>query len=123
MLSPIVRLLRFASIVICLIVIASFAAFAVEQTKTASGHQQESLATSGAGGPAPSPAAKGTSAHHEGAARKTLDEVSGQLTSPFAGVVSGSSSEWATRGFELLAALVVYGFGLGFLARTLRVRI
>jgi hypothetical protein len=54
---------------------------------------------------------------------KALDEASGQLTSPFAGVMSGSSSEWATRIVELLLALVVYGFGLGYIARALRVRV
>jgi hypothetical protein len=38
-------------------------------------------------------------------------------------VLSGSSSEWATRATKLLLALLVYGFGLGFLARLLAVRV
>ena len=41
----------------------------------------------------------------------------------FAGIVSNSDSEWATRSVRLFFALLVYGFGLGFLARTLRVRV
>ena len=45
------------------------------------------------------------------------------LTSPFSGIVSASSSEWADHGVRLLLALLVYGFGLGFLARALRVRV
>ncbi len=49
---------------------------------------------------------------------KTIDEASDVFTSPFAGIFSGSHSQWAIRG-----ALLLYGFGLGFLARVLRVRV
>ena len=119
MIASIVRLLRFASIAICVIVIASFAVFAIDQTKTASVHQQQEL---GAGSPAQTAGGKSAPAH-EGGAHKAIDDVAGKLTSPFSGVVSGSSGEWAVRGTKLLLALLVYGFGLGFLARTLRVRV
>jgi hypothetical protein len=104
--------------VICLIVIASFAVFAIDQTKSASVHQQQQLA-----GASPADATGRKSAVHKGEVHKAIDDVSGQLTSPFSGVVSGSSGEWAVRGTKLLLALLVYGFGLGFLARTLRVRL
>ena len=43
--------------------------------------------------------------------------------SPFSSVVSASSGEWADRGARLGLALVIYGFGLGFVARMLRVRV
>ena len=52
-----------------------------------------------------------------------LDEASTELTSPFAGVVSGTHSEWASRGGKLVLALIIYGFGLGYLARVVRVRV
>jgi hypothetical protein len=118
--STVVKLLRAASIAICLIVIASFAVFAVNQTKSASNHQQEQLATPAeqaqlAAAPAPPK-------HHESAVHEVLDEVSGELTSPFSGLAAGSS-EWANRGATLLLALLIYGFGLGYLARMLRVRL
>jgi len=100
--------------VICLIVAASFLVFAVQQTKTASGHQQAELAPTATSGE--------PSTRKEGSVHKALDETSSELTSPFAGIVS-SSSEWTTRGVRLLAALIVYGFGLGYLARVLRVRV
>ena len=120
MTSTLVKLLRTASIAICLIVIASFAVFAVNQTKSASNRQTEELATPAelaqrADTPAPPK-------HHESPVHEVLDEVSGELTSPFSALASGSS-EWATRGAELLLALLVYGFGLGYLARVLRVRL
>jgi hypothetical protein len=59
---------------------------------------------------------------HESSARKRIDEASNALTSPFSAVVGSSSSEWSSRIANLLLALAVYGFGLGFLARVLRVR-
>jgi hypothetical protein len=116
----VVRLLRLASVVICLIVIASFLVFAVQQTKSASGRQQEQLNSEV---PGATPTAPHSSKPREGSVHKALDEVSDELTSPFSGVVSGSKSEWTIRGVKLLLALVVYGFGLGFLARMLRVRV
>jgi hypothetical protein len=123
--EAIVRLIRFASIAICLIVIASFAVFAIDQTKNASGEQQAQLNsevpgaahTSSSSPPAPTKQKKENSFH------KLLDEASNELTSPFAGVVSGSTSQWTIRGVKLLLALIVYGFGLGFVARVLRVRV
>jgi hypothetical protein len=115
--SLIVRLLRLASLVICAIVIASFAIFAINQTKNASARQTAAITEPGrtVGG------SSGNSAH-ESSVHKDIDEAAEQLTSPFAGVVSGSSSEWLIRGVKLLLALAVYGFGLSFLARVLRVR-
>jgi hypothetical protein len=122
--ASLIKLLRFVSIGICLIVIASFATFAIGQTKTASGHQSEALETpaEAAATNAAAAANAGHSTHHESSVHKALDEASSELTSPFAGLVSGSS-EWATRGGRLLLALAVYGFGLGYLARVLRVRV
>jgi hypothetical protein len=117
--AALVRLIRLVSIGACLIVVASFVTFAVEQTKSASGRQQEQLASPAE---ATAAAAKPPPAHHKSGVHKALDEASAELTSPFAGIVSGSS-EWATRGFKLALALLVYGFGLGYLARALRVRV
>jgi predicted PurR-regulated permease PerM len=116
--------LRLASVVICLIVIASFALFVVNQTSSASTHQQRLLnelpnASQSSHTGARAPAKRST----EGSARKTIDEVSKALTSPFSGITVGSSSQWVIRGVNLLLALIVYGFGLGYLARVLRVKL
>ncbi len=114
MLSPLAAVLRLASFVICLIVITSFVLFAVNQTSSASTHQQEELQTGAA------PAKKAPK--HEGTVRKAIDEASKTLTSPFSSITAGSSSEWLTRGVNLALALLLYGFGLAFLARVIRVR-
>jgi hypothetical protein len=124
-LSAIAGLLRLASVLICLIVLASFAVFAFDQTKGASAHQQEVIngsapptgTTTGASGSHQSPAP------HESGLHEALDEASSNLTSPFSAVTSGSSDQWVIRGVNLLLTLIVYGFGLGFLARVLRVRV
>jgi len=128
------RLLRLSSLAICLIVIVSFLVFAVDQTSSASSHQQEQLssipgsgtasASSAVSAPAGTSAPASTSsarASHAGGLHKALDEVSNQLTSPFAGMIS-SSSEWAVRGVKVLLTLLVYGFGLGYIARVIRIR-
>jgi hypothetical protein len=106
---------------ICLIVIASFAVFAVDQTKAASGHQQEQVNELSPGTSAPVQASSKATGSHESAVHEAIDETASALTSPFSGLVSGSSSEWAIRAGKLLAALLVYGFGLGYLARELGV--
>jgi hypothetical protein len=117
--AAIVRLIALGSIVACAIVIASFTLFAVNQTGQASTHQQQLLGgevSSEAGSQAP-PAKS-----HESSVHRTIDEASEWLTSPFDSLTSGRGG-WATHGIDLGLALVVYGFGLGFVARTLRVRV
>jgi hypothetical protein len=112
-----------------LVVIASFAVFAVDQTKAASGHQQEQLnaEVSTSGGATGSSVGTsgvlprgGGSVQRESPVHEAIDEAASSLTAPFSGLVSGSS-EWAIRTAKLIAALLVYGFGLGYLARALRV--
>jgi hypothetical protein len=114
-------LLRLASRVICLIVIVSFALFAVEQTSSASTHQQNEInesapATSRTATTSGKPKTKST-------VHKTIDEASSSLTSPFSGITAGWKNQWAIHGVDLVLALLLYGFALGFLARTLRVRV
>jgi hypothetical protein len=109
----VVRLIRIASFLICLIVIASFLIFAVGETKSASNRQQETISETSA------PA----TVSHKSSLHKAIDEASDELTSPWAGLVSDSSGEWAVRSVRLVIALALYGFGFGYLARVLRVRV
>lgn len=126
MLFPLARILRLASLVICLIVIASFALFAINQTSSASAHQQqvlngEQVAPGGAGAGASGTA--GTRSAHKGSVRQAIDDASNALTSPFSEVTSSSSGQWTIHLVRLALALAVYGFGLGFVARAIRVRV
>jgi len=110
--------MRIASFLLCLIVALSFTIFAVQQTKAASGHQTEAIANvSGPGDP------NATSAAKKGTVHKTIDEAASKITSPFSGIVSSIKSEWGSEGVKLLLSLLVYGFGLGYVARAIRVRV
>jgi hypothetical protein len=118
------RVLHLTSIVVSLIVLASFVLFAVNQTSTASAHQQEVVNSSA--GPAAAPAAARSSTpqpEHIGAVHSAIDEAANALTSPFSGVTAGSTSQWTIHIVNLLLALAVYGFGFGFTARLIRVRL
>jgi hypothetical protein len=122
----IVRLLRLASFIVCAILLTSFAFFAVDQTRSASARQSESLGpslgpalASASTGPTSAPAHAPSSSPVRGA----LDDAANTLTAPFSGIVPASHSEWAVRISELLIALLAYGFGLGYLARVLRIRV
>jgi hypothetical protein len=119
--SLIVRLLRIASFVICAIVIASFAIFALNQTKTASKQQTEEVTTGQATHGASGGGAGSSAMAKEGSVHRDIDDASREFTSPFAGIVSGSNSEWLSRGVKLFLALLVYGVGVGFVARALRI--
>lgn len=125
MLSPLAGALRLASFVLCLIVVASFVLFAINQTSNASAHQQQELneaAPATAAGPSQGSA---TPRAHSGksSARKTIDEASEAITSPFSAAADATSSQWLKHAINLLLALLVYGFGLAFLARVIRVRL
>jgi hypothetical protein len=123
-LSSLAGVLRLASIAVCLVVIASFGLFVVNQTSSASARQEGLV--NGAAPSAPA-AASGTSttssSGHESSLHRAIDDTSNAVASPFSGVTSGSSNQWVIRGSKLLLVLIVYGFGLGFLVRAIRVRV
>jgi hypothetical protein len=119
--SSFAGLLRLASLVICVIVIAAFGMFVFDQAKGASAHQQQAVAT---GAPSnttgESSSTSSTSTGKLSAPHRVLDEVSNGLTSPFSAITAGSDHEWAVHGVNLLLALLVYGFGFAYLARVLK---
>lgn len=119
MLFPfIARILRLASIVICAIAVIYFAAFALDQSSSASTHQQ--IEVGAAGPPGTTGESVGTQAKQESGAHKAIDEVFAKLASPFSGVLSSSSDAWTIHIVDTLLVLVVYGFGLAFIARLLK---
>ncbi len=115
--SSLAGLLLLASRIVCLIVLAAFVVFVVNQTSSASTRQQNEVSEgSAAKSSAPDP-------KHESTVHRTLDEASDALTSPFAGAVSGSNSEWVIHIVRTALALLVYGLGVAFLVRFIRVRV
>ncbi|MDE3069168.1 MAG: hypothetical protein KGJ43_00375 [Acidobacteriota bacterium] len=131
--SGVARLLGWASTLCCLVVLASFAFFVVNQTNAASVHQQNELpgsvgtsSASGApnGGATPVSSTTGASSQgNKGTVHRYIDEAAEALRSPFTGLTSGVHSEWVVELVGTMLALFLYGLVLRFvIARTLRVR-
>jgi hypothetical protein len=121
LLTVLARLLKICSLVCSGIVLVSFLLFAYDQTSGASKHQVTALA----GGPnqtASGVVVTSESTHavaHKGQPRRFIDAVAHDLTGPFRSLVQGDS-QWAVWLVSTALAILVYGFGLGFAARIIR---
>jgi hypothetical protein len=105
------RVLVITSVICCLLVSASFAMFARDQVDGASKHQQSEIVASQPTTAAPVPV------HHATAQpRRFIDAAAHDLTSPFSSIVQ-TDSAWVKHGLTTIFALLVYGVGLGYLAR------
>lgn len=107
-------LLRLVSVLACLTAAASLGLFALNQTNGASARQQAQLSGAPSAGSVSVPAAASSP-------QRTLDELTGYLARPFAGL-SSSSDQWTLRTTQTLLIWALYGAGLGYLARFIRVR-
>jgi hypothetical protein len=116
-------LLRLVSVVARLIVGASFVMFAIDESQTASDASTRAIAGQAAAA-APDPTAREETLREKAHSkpRELVDDADDILIKPFAWAAEGSSSRWARKGVPTLLALLVYGFGLGFLARSIRMR-
>ena len=120
--SLLARILRLASIVICLIALASFVTFAVDEAGKGSSHQQAEVNEAAPAGTATT-AAKASSESKKSGLHEAIDKAFSTLSSPFSGITAGSTSQWTIHIVDTLLVLLVYGFGLSFLARLLPGRI
>jgi hypothetical protein len=105
------RLLVLTAYICCGLVIASFSLFARDQIAGASKHQQSEIVAGAQTTTGPVP----VSTHH-GQPRAFIDGAASALTAPFRALVN-SHSQWVLHIVPLLFALLVYGVGLGYLAR------
>ena len=125
----VVRTLSWFSTACCLIVLASFVVFVVNQSGAASRGQLQELGgsiTPSTANAAPSASrSKGgsTSAQAtESPLHRWLDNTAETLRSPFSSLTSSSHSEWYAQGIGTLLALLLYGFLLRFVARAVQFR-
>jgi hypothetical protein len=109
--SVISRVLRLTAFACCALIVASFAMFARDQTAGASEHQQTALVA----GAHPTTVSSGPAKPHA-QPRRFIDNAAKVLTAPFDAIVQ-SSNLWVKHGLPALFAVLVYGFGLGYLAR------
>jgi hypothetical protein len=121
------KILRIASLVATLIVVASFVMFVVDQT-TAGSHQEVAQLNADAGQgiqrqasqtnldvPDPSPAVKRERSKRHSAVRNVIDDADDVVLRPFVGIVH-TNSVWASRLLPGLLALLIFGVGLRILA-------
>ncbi len=112
------RPLRYLAITLGAIVALSFGLFAWEQTRKASDATSAAIAAGAAAAQvAPSPTQERTREAAHTTAREVIDDADDILTMPFANLVAGFESGWARRGVSGLLAFLIWGVGLGYLAR------
>jgi hypothetical protein len=119
------RVLTWASTIAALVVLASFAMFAVDQAQNGSKTQVAKLGAGlepSAGTSAnlnqadPSPKTERLREKKHGQVREAIDDADDVLIKPFASVSANSSSIWAQRGVPALIAFLIFGVGLRILA-------
>lgn len=114
------RSLRTIAIVASLLVAAGFCMFAVDEFNRASSAQRQRLAGYEKADPTAVDELQREKRHST--AREYIDDANDILLKPFAGIVSASGGRWAQRVVPTALALLVYGFGIGYLARFARGR-
>ena len=111
-------LLRAVALVASVVVLLSFALFAIDQTRAASQRTTAEVQGLDAARTAdPSPAQERARERTHSRARELVDDADDILLAPFTWAAPDTTSTWALRGVPALVALVVYGLGLSFLAR------
>jgi hypothetical protein len=110
------RPLRWASTVLTILVLLGFVLFAFDKADTASKRQQLVVAAAD-----PTPSQERAREQRNSRVKEAVYDVDDVLLKPFAGVTN-SSDPWVRRGVPTGIAVVVYGFGLGFLASFARGR-
>jgi len=106
-------LLRTLAFAMSALVVLGFAMFAVDQSSAASQRQEDKVQDiTPTAAPAVQPAHTGL--------RRTIDNVDQALLSPF-GTVGGDSA-WLRHGVPAFLAFLLYGVGLGYLARWIDLR-
>jgi len=112
--SVVASVLKLVSLSCCALVVASFALFAYDQASANSKGQVASVVSgrySSANNPLP---------RHPGQPRRFIDGAAHALTSPIRSAMSGDSA-WPVWIVATVFGLLVYGVGIGFVARFLRV--
>ena len=110
--------LRALSILLSLTVLAGFGLFAIDETREASAQSAAQIeGRRAATDPSPDATQERAREKAHSAGREVIDDANDVILTPFAWIADDSRTAWVRRGVPALAALLVYGFGLGTLAR------
>lgn len=117
------RPLRYLAIVCSVFVAAGWVMFAFDQTSHASKTSIAEISGEPVAAPLdpaqidPTPDQERLREQAHGQVREGIDDVNDVLLRPFVAVAAGSPNDWVRRSVPALLGLLVYGFGLGMLAR------
>jgi hypothetical protein len=112
------RVLRLAAIACSLLVIAGWGWFVIDETGTASANTQAEIAGQQASrAPSPDPDQERDREKVNSSLHEVVDDANDVLLKPFASITENNDSKWVRRSVPALLALILYGFGLGLLAR------
>jgi hypothetical protein len=111
------RPIRIVGIVACLFVVLGWALFAIDQARGASAASVAGIRGDPTTYANPTPDQERVREKVHSKPREFVDDVNDVLLAPFAWLTDQSGSQWVRRSIPALLALIVYGFGLGFLAR------
>jgi hypothetical protein len=112
------RALRFVAVACSLVVIVGWGWFAIDETSAASEQSQAEIAGQTASRTAsPDPGQELDREKVNSRAHELVDDANDVLLRPFSAVAEGSTSKWVRRTVPALLGLLVYGFGIGILAR------
>ena len=117
MVVPMAATARMVALLAAALVAAGFVAFAADEARKGSDTQLRRVGHE-LGEPAPTAVAERERERAHGPARELLDDANDLLLSPFTGIV-GSRDAWVQRTVPTGLALLVYGLGLGMVARSL----
>jgi hypothetical protein len=106
-----------AAIVASVFVALGWGLFALDQARGASHASVAGIAGDPTTFPDPSPDQESARQKAHSTPREFIDDVNDVLLAPFAGLTNDSDSKWVRRSIPALIALLIYGFGGGFLAR------
>lgn len=122
-------IIRLVAISISAIVLLGFAFFAVDEMDRGSQTQQQALENGSAGRPAddelnanadspvaPTPAEESLRERRNSSFRELVDDANDVLLAPFADLID-SDNAWVSHAIPTILALLLYGLGLGMLAR------
>ena len=108
------RTLHYVSIVLTLIILASWVMFASDEISSASDTQSSAVTEQNE----TQPPAK----DDRGGVRKAIDDAAETLTSPFDSIVNDDANAWARRTVPAALGLLLWGLGLAVLSRWLVTR-
>ncbi len=112
------RLLRLVAVVASVLVVLGWGLFVVGEASDASSKSTQEIEGRAATRVAdPSPDEERARERAHSAPREVVDDANDVLLSPFASLADSSGSKWVRRTVPAAVALLLYGFGLSFLAR------